>query len=450
MAVVKIPYAKRFLEIDLPEQRLRGILESKAHAHYPGKKAAQQQALEHEGMLIAAPGNAGPDSQEALVRQALERPVQSPRLSELAKGKKNIVIITSDHTRPVPSRIISPLLVQEIRRGNPEAEITFLIATGFHRASTREELIAKFGEQLLSEIKVVMHDCRDDASMVSIGTLPSGGELVINRLVTEADLLIAEGFIEPHFFAGFSGGRKSVLPGVVSKVTVLANHCSKFIASEYARAGVLEGNPLHSDMVYAAQKVNLAFILNVVLGADKKIIKAFAGDALKAHEAGCGFVMELASVKARPADIVITSNGGYPLDQNLYQAVKGMTAAEATVRQGGVIIICAACNDGHGGEDFYRWFTESPGGAREVMDRILGIEAKDTVADQWEAQILARVQLKAQVIVVTEANNHDMVKNMYMKAAETLEEALAMAQAIVGAQASIIVIPDGVSVIVNQ
>jgi len=158
--------------------------------------------------------------------------------------------------------------------------------------------------------------------------------------------------------------------------------------------------------------------------------------------------LELASVKAQVADIVITSNGGYPLDQNLYQAVKGMTAAEATVKPGGVIIICSACNDGHGGEDFYHWFADATGGAREVMDKILKIRPQDTQPDQWEAQILARVLLKAQVIVVTDQCDHHVIRSMHMQAASTLAEALAMADGIAGPDAGITVIPDGVSVIV--
>lgn len=425
MTTVKIPYAKDHLVCTLSDDRLIGILESKAH---------------HQ--------NIAGKTQEDIVQRALEEPIGTLKLSELAKGKKNIVIITSDHTRPVPSHVISPLLVREIRKGSPDAEITFLIATGFHRASSKAELIYKFGERFLNEINVVMHDCQNDRDMVKIGTLPSGGELVINKLVMEADLLVAEGFIEPHFFAGFSGGRKSVLPGVVSKVTVLANHCAKFIASDKAIAGNLKGNPLHIDMLFAAQQAKLAFILNVVINAEKEIIKAYAGDLIMAHEAGCQFVRELASVNARPADIVITSNGGYPLDQNIYQAVKGMSAAARSVNPGGVIIICAACNDGHGGDDFYQWF-KAAAGPEEVLDKIMQIAAKDTLPDQWQAQILAKIQLKAHVIIVTDQCEHAMIEQMHMKAAATLQEAMSLAEAIAGNKAKITVIPDGVSVIVN-
>jgi lactate racemase len=426
MTTVKIPYAKTYMEANIPDNRLQGILLSKAHSY----KAT--------------------NSEEALVQQALENPIDSPRLSDLAKGKKNIVIITSDHTRPVPSHIISPLIVKEIRKTNPDGKITFLIATGFHRLTTKEELAFKFGEKFMNEINIVIHDCRDEGSLVKIGTLPSGGETIINRLAAEADLLIAEGFIEPHFFAGFSGGRKSVLPGIASQVTVLANHCSEFIHSDKARAGILEGNPLHIDMLAAAQQAHLAFIVNVVIDDKKKIIKAYAGNSVKAHETGCKFVEELAAVPAKSADIAITSNGGYPLDQNLYQSVKGMSAAEATVKEGGVIIICTACNDGHGGDAFYKWFAEAPKGPQEVMDKIMQIPATATIADQWEAQILARIQLHAHVIVVTDQCDHKLIEKMHMQAASTLKEALTLAEDIVGKNATITVVPDGVSVIVKE
>ena len=424
MAVVKIPYSKGFIEAQIDDARLVGVLESKAHHYKP--EAGEQE----------------------LVKKALENPIGSPRLRDLVKGKNKIVIIASDHTRPVPSKIMAPIMLEEIRSGNPEADITFLIATGFHRPTTKEELIGKFGEKVVAEEKIVVHNAFEPESMVNIGKLPSGGDIVINKLAVEADLLISEGFIEPHFFAGFSGGRKSVLPGVVSKVTVLANHNSQFIASDKARTGNLEGNPIHIDMLHAAKTAKLQFILNVVIDADKKIIKAFAGDLEKAHIEGTKFAGELANVAAKPADIAITSNGGYPLDQNIYQAVKGMSAAEATCRKGGVIIICAACNDGHGGEDFYEWFKKA-NSAQAVMDKIMAIEPQHTLPDQWEAQILARILIDHTVIMVTDQCDHGMIKDMKMKVANTLPEAMEMAEAIVGKDASITVVPDGVSVIVK-
>jgi nickel-dependent lactate racemase len=298
----------------------------------------------------------------------------------------------------------------------------------------------------VKKYKIIMHNGKDESSMTNAGRLPSGGSLIINRSAMEADLLIAEGFIEPHLFAGFSGGRKSVLPGIVSEVTVLANHCSEFIAHEKARAGILEGNPMHVDMVFAAKQAKLAFILNTVIDTNKKIINAFAGDFEQAHLAGCRFAGELAEVKAKPADIVITTNGGYPLDQNVYQHVKALSSAEATCKVGGVIITCGACNDGHGSEDLY---VGLKAGAQQAMDAIMKIDRESTIPDQWATQIMARILLKYKIIFVTDQCDHQIINDMGFRTAFTLEEALAMAEGIVGRDAKITVVPDGVSVIVN-
>jgi len=425
VAIVKIPYAREFVELSVDDRNLVGVLMSQAdHYHASG-------------------------TQEEIISQALAQPIASPRLSELAMGKHKVVVITSDHTRPVPSKITLPLLLAEIRRGNPAADITILIATGFHRLTTREEMLSKFGEKLVAEENFVNHDCRDEASLIDVGVLPSGGRLALNKLAVEADLLVSEGFIEPHFFAGFSGGRKSVMPGVASATTVLANHCAKFIASEYARAGILTNNPLHIDMLYAAKAVNLAFIMNVVIDAEKRVIKAFAGHMEEAHLTGCEFVAKLAAVKAIKADIAITSNGGYPLDQNVYQAVKGMTAAEATCKEGGVIIIAAACNDGHGGKDFYETFLNCPS-AEAIFEEIMRVPMEETVPDQWESQILARILMKHKVILVSSHCDPQLITNMHMLHAYSLPAALDMAYAMKGDQASVVVVPDGVSVIVSS
>ena len=427
MHTFSLPFGKEKIKLELPEEQVAGVLVSHAHEY----KA--------------------PKSEAELVADALATPIGSPKLSELAKGKKNCVIISSDHTRPVPSHIIMPQLLAELRKGNPDIDITILIATGMHRATTKEELIAKYGKEIAEHEKFVIHVSRNDEDMVSIGTLPSGGDCRINKIAAHADLLISEGFIEPHFFAGMSGGRKSVLPGIASKVTVLANHCSEFINSPNARTGILQGNPIHEDMLYAAKAAKLAFICNVVIDADKKVIAAFAGDREKAHYAGADFEMKLAGVKPVPADIVITTNGGYPLDQNIYQSVKGMTAAEATCKEGGVIIDVSSCSDGHGGEDFYNNLKNAES-IQKAMDEILARGRNETVFDQWEAQILMRMLLKFTIIMVTEAPQQ-MIEDMHMKYAASIDDALAMAKDVLAKKGitdpKITVIPDGVSVIVK-
>ena len=422
-----VPFGKEKINFELPDEQVAGVLVSHAHDY----KA--------------------PKSEEELVADALANPIGSPKLSELAKGKKTCVIISSDHTRPVPSHVIMPQLLAELRKGNPDIDITILIATGMHRPTTQEELVAKYGKEIAENEKFSIHVSRNDEDMVSIGTLPSGGECLINKLAANADLLVAEGFIEPHFFAGMSGGRKSVLPGIASKITVLANHCSEFIASPNARTGILKGNPIHEDMLYAAKAANLAFICNVVIDADKKVIAAFAGDREEAHYAGVDFEMKLAGVKPIPADIVITTNGGYPLDQKIYQSVKGMTAAEATCKEGGVIIDVSSCSDGHGGEDFYNNLKNATS-LQKAMDEILARGRNETVFDQWEAQILMRMLLRFTIIMVTEAPKQ-MIEDMHMKYASSIEEALSMAKDVLAEKGvkepKITVIPDGVSVIVK-
>lgn len=340
-------------------------------------------------------------------------------------------------------------MLEEIRKGNPEADITILIATGCHRETTKNELVQKFGEEIVNNEKIYIHDCDDDSMLVKLGILPSGGELIINKLAHEADLLVAEGFIEPHFFAGYSGGRKSVLPGIASRQTVLANHCSEFIADPKSRTGILEGNPIHKDMMWASRKANLAYIVNVVINAEKEVIYAVAGDMEKAHAKGCEFLSKLCRVKAVPADIAISTNGGYPLDQNIYQAVKGMTAAEVTVKQDGVIIMLAKSNDGHGGDVFYNTFRDEAD-IKKTLDLFMSRDRNKTEADQWQSQVFIRVLQKARVIYVSDSDDQT-VMDFHMIPAKSVEEALKKAEEILGnSKATVTVIPDGVSVMVIE
>ncbi len=425
MIEVKFPYGKEHLSYEFNDNELIDVLESSIKNYKP--------AL----------------SGEELVRRAMETPVGSERLCELAKGKNKVVIIASDHTRPVPSKVIMPSMLSEIRKGNPDADITILIATGCHRGTTKDELVFKFGEEIVENEKIYIHDCDERDMLVDIGTLPSGGKCEINRLAAEADLLVAEGFIEPHLFAGFSGGRKSVLPGVSGRETVLVNHCSEFIAHKKSRTGILEGNPIHNDMLWAAQKAGLKYIVNVVLDENKKVIFATAGDLEAAHKKGTDFLSRLCGVKAKEADIVITTNGGYPLDQNVYQSIKGMTAAEATVKAGGVIIMLARSNDGYGGDHFYHQLADEPD-IEKTWQLFMSRGRTETESDQWMAQILVRILKKATVVYVSEANDEGIEK-LHMIPAHSIDEAVKKAKEILNNQdAKIVAIPDGISVVVKQ
>ncbi len=421
---VRLPYDKKWLDVEIADRNFAGLLVSKVEDFKPGL------------------------SQHELLEASLDHPIGSPKLEELVKGKKNIVIISSDHTRPVPSKLITPILLRRIRAVQPDANIKILVATGFHRPSTREELIDKYGQEIVDREQIVMHVSTDDASMVKIGTLPSGGECIINRLAAEADVLISQGFIEPHLFAGYSGGRKSVLPGIASYKTILADHSSEFISSPYARPGILEKNPIHEDMLYAAKAAGLKFILNVVLNGDREIIASFAGDSEMAHVKGTEFLASLAQVKKIDSDITVVTNSGYPMDQNIYQAVKGMVTAEATNKEGGVIVMVAGLSDGAGGKGFYNNLAQykTP---REHLDHLATVDRAHTVPDQWESQVLARILDRHHVIIASDLVDPEVVKNMHMEPVKTFDAAMQRAYELQGKDARVTVIPQGLAVVVR-
>ena len=418
---IAIPYYTSTLDLHVEEKNLKAVVTAKMHEFKADK------------------------SEEELVRDALKNPIGTPPLSELAKGKNKVVLVTSDHTRAVPSKITLPLELEEIRKGNPDADITILVATGLHRPTTEEEQRRMFGDAIVDNEKIVVNKAFEPDQFKNMGVLPSGAEFHVNKLAAECDLLICEGFIEPHFFAGFSGGRKSILPGICSQETVNENHSYKAIASKYSKTGVLEHNPIHEDMVCAARMVNVQFILNVALNAEKKVIAAWAGDLEKAHETGVAFIREWSQCPSITGDIVVTSNGGYPLDQNLYQSPKAVATAEACAGEDGVIIMCCSCADGMGGTHFEKLIQM---GTPDEIDAYLSkIPPKETIPEQWCPQIYARILHKHQIILVTTYLEPDLVRKCNMIPASTPDEALEIAYSIKGKDASVVVIPDGVSVL---
>lgn len=422
---IKLPYGKGFQESEIDEQRVNAVLEASLEEYEPE------------------------DDQLTIVRKAMENPIGSQRLKEIAVGKDKVVILISDHTRPVPSKYILPLMLEEIRQGNPNADITLLVATGCHRGTTKEELIGKIGEEIYNNEKIYIHDSDDESMLVTLDEkLPSGGDIVVNKIAAEADLLVAEGFIEPHFFAGYSGGRKSVFPGCCSRKAVMYNHNAEFIDSEYARTGNLENNPIHKDMVAAARALGLVYIVNVVINSAKEVIYAVAGDLEEAHETGTEWIKERAGVEKNLADIAITSNGGYPLDQNIYQAVKSMTAAEATVKDGGVIIVSAQSGDGTGGDAFYQAFVDEPD-IKKLYQSFLDTPKEETIADQWESQILCRVLLKTKAVIYISDLEDELVETFHMIPAKSLDEAIKKADELMGKDSTITVIPNGISVFIK-
>lgn len=421
MKTFKIPYYTSTLDLHVDEANLEATIYAKTD-EYKAEK-----------------------SEEELVRDALNSPIGTDKLCELAKGKDKVVIVTSDHTRAVPSKLTLPILLSEIRKGNPNADITILIATGLHRATTPEEQRRMFGDAIVDNEKIVVNQAFEEDDFEFIKTLPSGADLWVNKVAVHCDLLITEGFIEPHFFAGFSGGRKSILPGICNATTVNENHSYKAISSPYSTTGVLDKNPIHEDMVCAARAVNVQFILNVALNGEKKVIAAFAGDLEQAHAKGVSFVRSLAQCPSVTGDIVITSNGGYPLDQNLYQSPKAVATAEACCRDGGIIIMCASCFDGMGGTHFEKLIVK--GSVDEIDEYLSKIPPKETIPEQWCAQIYSRILKKHKMILVTTYLDHDLVRKANMIPASSPDEALKMAYDMVGKDARVVVIPDGVAVL---
>ena len=418
---IPIPYYTSTLALHVEEENLKAVLTAKMHGFHAEK------------------------SQEQLVLDALEHPVGSPRLRTLAEGKRKIVIVTSDHTRAVPSKITLPLLLKEIRSGNPDADITILIATGLHRPTTEEEQRRMFGDEIVDHEKIAINNAFAPEQFVELCTLPSGAVFQVNRLAAECDLLVTEGFVEPHFFAGFSGGRKSILPGICSERTVNENHSYKAVSHPRSNSGMLKDNPIHADMLCAAKAVNVQFIFNVALDGEKKIVAAWAGDLEKAHEAGVAFIRQWSQCPVVTGDIVVTSNGGYPLDQNLYQSPKAMATAEACAGEDGVIIMCCSCCDGMGGAHFGQLIQR---GTPDEIDRYLSsIPPEKTIPEQWCTQVCVRVLRKHPVILVTTFLSHDEVRKANMIPASTPDEALEIAYRLKGEQASVVVLPDGVSVL---
>lgn len=421
MRTISIPYHTGSMDLHIDEKNLQAVITAKMHEYHSGK------------------------SEIELIHEALENPIGSLPLRELAKGAKNVVLVTSDHTRAVPSKLTLPILLEEIRAGSPQADITILIATGLHRATTEEEQRRMFGDSIVDNEKIVVNDAFCPQDFVHVCKLPSGADFNVHHLAVECDLLLTEGFIEPHFFAGFSGGRKSILPGICSEATVNENHSYKAIASPYAAAGVLNKNPIHEDMQAAARKVNVQFTFNVALDGEKKIIAAFAGDLVESHQRGVEFIREMSQCPSITGDIVITSNGGYPLDQNLYQSPKAVATAEACAGENGVIIMCCSCCDGMGGTHFAKLITM--GSVEEIDSFLSKIPPKETIPEQWCPQIYSRILRGHKVILVTTYLSPQEVRRCNMIPAATPDEALEIAYGIKGRDARVVVIPDGVSVL---
>jgi nickel-dependent lactate racemase len=377
-----------------------------------------------------------------LLRTALVQPIKGPPLRALVEAGQRVAISVCDGTRAQPRRLMLDAVLEQLDGVVRPDDIMVLVATGTHRANTPDELVAMFGPDLVDRVRIVNHDSRDLSSLQWMGTLGAGVPVWLNRQWVNADIRITTGFVEPHFFAGFSGGPKMVAPGLAGLDTVLTLHDARRIGHPNAKWGITEGNPVHDDVRAIAAATGVSFAFDVVLNRDKEIVSAFAGELFAMHRAACAEAKALA-MRAVPAafDVVVTTNSGWPLDQNLYQAVKGMSAAAQVVRPGGVIVAAAECRDGfpdHGG---YRDLLAS----YPDMDALLAdVQGRDvTVPDQWQAQIQALVQAKARVLVHSDYLSATDLAGAHLESSADVAATVSEALAAFGPDARVCVLPEG-------
>jgi nickel-dependent lactate racemase len=334
------------------------------------------------------------------VLDALRRPTVGAPLRDRVRPGQRVAISICDGTRPQPRHIVVPAVLDELEGLIDADDAVVLVATGTHRGNTPAELDAMLGRDILDRVRVVNHDARADASLRWVGQLADDVPVWLNREWLDADVRITTGFVEPHFFAGFSGGPKMVAPGLAGLDTVLALHDARRIGDERATWGVTAGNPVHDAVRAIAASTGVDFAVDVLLNRDQRIIEVFAGDLLEEHTAACASARRVAMSPVPSAfDVVITTNAGFPLDQNLYQCVKGMAAGASIVRPGGTLICVAECRDGFPDHGLYRDVLASEPSPEALLR---AIEARtETVPDQWQVQVQARVQSTARVLLHT-------------------------------------------------
>ncbi len=387
-----------------------------------------------------APGT--PD-ERAAIQQALRAPIGSPPLRDLVQPGNSVVIVHTDITRATPNERILPLILAELEEaGIARQQITLLNALGTHRPQTDAELRGMLGDFVVDNYRCLQHDAFDDANLVSLGHTSNGHPVRINRRFQEADVKILTGFIEPHFFAGFSGGPKGVLPSIAGAESVFTNHGLQMIAHPKATWASIEGNPIWEEMREAARMAKPTFLLNVTLNAARQITGVFAGDMLQAHAAGREFVRASAMTPvAEPYDIVVATNSGYPLDQNLYQCVKGMSAARQIVRKGGTIIMAGACQDGLPDHGRYAALLREGGSPQGVLDLIARPGFSEQ--DQWQVQVQAQLQLHADIQVYSDGLTDNQIRRALFTPCRNISETVARLQTHYGPQTRICAMPEG-------
>ncbi len=378
----------------------------------------------------------------AAVRDALDRPIGTPSLAALALGKRSACIAICDITRPVPNQILlEPLLATLENSRIPRDEILILIATGLHRPSTRDEIVEMVGPAIAEKYRIADHDGRDLAGHTFLGTSPRGVPAWIDSRYVNADLKITTGLIEPHFMAGYSGGRKLVCPGLAALDTIKVWHGPAFLEHPNARAGCLQGNPVHEENTLIAQMAGCDFIVNVVINDRRELLSVVAGDMLAAFHEGAAFARRvMTDTVPEPVDVVVTSSAGYPLDTTFYQSIKGMVAALPILKPCGTIIIAAELSEGIGSREFQSLYEEHAS-LDLFMERIL--DGSYFSLDQWQLEEFVRAYRHGRIRFVSQGLPPDVLRRLYVDPAASVEQAIAEAIQQHGPGTTIAVIPKG-------
>jgi len=377
---------------------------------------------------------------EAL-RIGMERPIDAPALRELSRGRKDAVIVISDRTRPVPNALLIPPLLDALRDGGlPPEAVTLQVATGLHRPSTPHELDEMLGTEIARSIRIVQHDARDLEAHRNLGRTSGGIPILIDRFFLDSDLRIITGLIEPHLMAGYSGGRKAVCPGLAAVETIRVAHGPAMLEGRIG-PGLIDGNPLHRGLMQVLRQVGVDFLVNVALDRNRRIAGVFCGHPETAHRAGVEFVESESHIALDDyADFVIVSGGGYPLDASFYQAIKGISAASAIVRPGGVILLCASLSEGIGSPSFEKLIreTDSP---EDFEARLLDDEF--FVVDQWMVQHLCQARRRARVLLYTDGLPFEAASELLVEAVPSPADGVARGLRQIGPTGRIAVIPQG-------
>jgi len=413
---VELAYGKSGLSIELPEENLTVI-----------------EPRYIEGLA----------DERATLLAAMRQPINSPALRELVQPENTVSVVFCDITRPMPNDRVLPVVLAELEEaGVMRQNITLINATGTHRAQTQAELEKMLGAELVRNYHIINHTAHDKSTLSHLGPTSFGAEVWLCTEYLKADVKILTGFIEPHFFAGFSGGPKMILPGVAGIDTVMHAHGAKMVGSPKSTWGITYGNPIHDEIREGATLAGSNFSLNVTLNKDHAITNVFAGEVFESHKLGCEFVRQTA-MRAVPElfDIVITTNSGYPLDQNLYQAVKGMSAAALVVKEGGAIIAASECIDGfpeHGNFKDILKMASTPPAMLELIN-----SPDFEMFDQWEAQVLAQILMRARVFLKNGYLTPAQVRTAMLEPIESIEATVAQLKREYGPNATVCVLPQG-------